>query len=463
MKKSIVCYTSKPLTNGENPIMIRLYHEKYKYIATGVSCKVSYWNPNLCRVSSKDAKYKEKNEQIEQKYEIICQRIKDCFQVYGIYDLELIADTNKTIEIQNDITPSKVLNFLEVIDLKIKNIKKYSYQKNFIQLKNALLAIYGNTIYIKELNQGWFNGMMEFLSVKTIRQQKKLIKHFLICYNWGWQNGYITNYQSLKYNPKDLAYVVKKRALIITQLSYIKMLRQNQYELYLLGVDMQRYRVHDYTYKSSDLLNALTIYMIMYALQGVAPVDLASLRIEDLKLEEMNSNDLNLYDIVNDNKQFRQQIKENTIIKYYSIADNRNKTGSEINIKVKYDILHPLIKDYMYKRDGTLKDKTDYLLNVYEKERIYTDKQRESRRSNYFSDLNKQIKDYLKENGQDFFERFSYYTARHTYLTIGYRLGIKANVMAQLAAHNEAELQTYFAGFDDITILEANDRIFNAH
>lgn len=225
---------------------------------------------------------------------------------------------------------------------------------------------------------------------------------------------------------------------------------------------MQRYRVHDYTYKSSDLLNALTIYMIMYALQGVAPVDLASLRIEDLKLEEMNSNDLNLYDIVNDNKQFRQQIKENTIIKYYSIADNRNKTGSEINIKVKYDILHPLIKDYMYKRDGTLKDKTDYLLNVYEKERIYTDKQRESRRSNYFSDLNKQIKDYLKENGQDFFERFSYYTARHTYLTIGYRLGIKANVMAQLAAHNEAELQTYFAGFDDITILEANDRIFNA-
>ena len=117
----------------------------------------------------------------------------------------------------------------------------------------------------------------------------------------------------------------------------------------------------------------------------------------------------------------------------------------------------------MYKRDGTLKDKTDYLLNVYEKERIYTDKQRESRRSNYFSDLNRQIKDYLKENGQDFFERFSYYTARHTYLTIGYRLGIKSNVMAQLAAHNEAELQTYFAGFDDMTILEANDRIFNTH
>lgn len=124
MKKSIVCYTSKPLTNGENPIMIRLYHGKYKYIATGVSCKVSYWNPNLCRVSSKDAKYKEKNEQIEQKYEIICQRIKDCFQVYGIYDLELIADTNKTIEIQNDITPFKSTKLLGSYRFKDKEHQK---------------------------------------------------------------------------------------------------------------------------------------------------------------------------------------------------------------------------------------------------------------------------------------------------------------------------------------------------
>src|SRR5688572_26383283 len=44
----VVLYTSKTLSNGEHPVMIRITKDrKPEYISTGVTCSVAGWNENL--------------------------------------------------------------------------------------------------------------------------------------------------------------------------------------------------------------------------------------------------------------------------------------------------------------------------------------------------------------------------------------------------------------------------------
>ena len=44
----VILYTSKTLSNGEHPVMLRIIKDrKPKYISTGISCSKSLWDPKL--------------------------------------------------------------------------------------------------------------------------------------------------------------------------------------------------------------------------------------------------------------------------------------------------------------------------------------------------------------------------------------------------------------------------------
>jgi hypothetical protein len=132
-----------------------------------------------------------------------------------------------------------------------------------------------------------------------------------------------------------------------------------------------------------------------------------------------------------------------------------------LKIIVNYDILHPLIEDYLYKEDGTLKNSNDYLINVFQSNKTYTDKQIHNRKNDAFVALNKTLKTYLGDFRKMDISNFNYYTARHSYLTIGNYMGISQNILAALAGHTEVALQNYLKEFEDIKILEETTKIWN--
>ena len=53
----IVLYKNKQLTNGENPIRLRVYFGKERYISLGISAKPSEWNDKTGRYSTKAPNY----------------------------------------------------------------------------------------------------------------------------------------------------------------------------------------------------------------------------------------------------------------------------------------------------------------------------------------------------------------------------------------------------------------------
>ena len=49
----IVLYKNKQLANGENPIRLRIYFGKERYISLGMSAKPSDWNDKYGRFNAK--------------------------------------------------------------------------------------------------------------------------------------------------------------------------------------------------------------------------------------------------------------------------------------------------------------------------------------------------------------------------------------------------------------------------
>jgi hypothetical protein len=308
MKTSVVLFTSKTLKSGENPVMIRIFHDgKYKHISTKVACKAKCWNSKQNRVSSTDKNYKEKNDIINAKYELLCNRIKEYYSVFNDYDINFIL-SDKPI-LKKDEQEDGITDFYDLIQLKIEEYTKYSSQLNIIQVRNTLKKIFGDKLPITDITQKWFSEFVEKLKqTKSIPQGKGIIKNFFKVYNWSVKQGYIP-YRPLNYNRNDFTYHVQKRALSISEIS-------------ILQFDWRTFhknKKENYTFDFNNTLNALSIYLIMYCMQGIAPIDLILLRIKDFELKEYETHPLDYIGVEYYSDLQSKLGTNNEIKKYYSI------------------------------------------------------------------------------------------------------------------------------------------------
>ncbi|KAA6320733.1 hypothetical protein EZS27_029534 [termite gut metagenome] len=279
MKISIVLYKGKLLSTGEYPVVINLFHTgKRKQKSTEISCKNSNWNEKQKQVRSQDKAYKEKNAIINEKLECIERRAKDYFTMFNDYDLNYIV-SDKPIITQNlntDDVETELTNFFDVIDRKIEDLPRYGSKKVILQVKKCLKQYYGDNIPINSIDQKWFNDYTSKLMEKNKPQAKKLIVRFLTCYQFGLDNGYIKKYIKLKYNKKDFEYQVEKRALNKTEFSFLKEMRNIEYELYKLGVELNNYAIYDYTYKFINLSSTKAQVYRQFLIRHSSPSSLST-------------------------------------------------------------------------------------------------------------------------------------------------------------------------------------------
>lgn len=478
MKVTVKLYKSKTLTNGENPIVIELSDKKKrKIVSTGESAKPSNWLASG-KVGSRDTMSTIKNKNIKELFDTLYNRCDECWNKLGLYDFSLICDINKPIlkeeepnYIEDDV---KFDDFYNLIDYKAQT-QKASSQKNYKQLKNYLKDAYGNSLPMNIINQRWVDVFQSKLAEnKSVQQQAKLSKYFKIVFNFGRENDLINN-RKVTINKKMTVYKVQgKKALSPIALKTLF----NHLTAVLFSHKPER----DYklTYKMNNVCNGIMVYMLDYFFQGLSPVDLANIKMGDIEIksrikEKMKNKTPN--EIVN---QFRGLSKEEFNVKMKELNDNdiryivlpnglfRKKTSSEAQLVIPITKeLEGILKFYRYKKDGTLKDKDDYLLNFLEKDKPRNQKQRLERISNCVSYLKKgMIKEFEKldiaNNIMDEFKEMSLYSMRHTYITVGLRNGINKEQLASMAGHSVDEQATYFDGYFDHQLLENNLKIYES-
>lgn len=474
MKVTVKLFKSKVLSNGENPIVVELSdRKKRKIVSTGESAKPSNWLISG-KVGSRDTRSVEKNNVIKDLYDTLYNRCDECWNKLGEYDLNLICDFKQPIVkvedkvyIEDDI---KFTDFYQLIDYKAQT-QKASSQKNYKQLKNYLISVYGDELPMKIITQRWIDFFQSKLAEnKSVQQQAKLAKYFMIVFNFGRENGLIDN-RKVNVDKKRTVYKVQgKKALTPLALQHLY--------TYLERVVFSHIPNQDYklTYNMHNACNGVMIFMLDFFFQGLAPVDLANIKIGDLEIksrlqEQLKNKTAN--EIVNHFKGLSKEEYEselNNNIKYITLPKGlfRKKTSSEAQLVIPLTkVLKKLLEYYNYKKDGTLKDKDDYLINFLSKDKPRTAKQQVERIANcvYFL-KSAMIKGFEKfgtdANFMEEFKEMSLYTMRHTFITVGLRLELNREQLANMAGHSVEEQATYFDGYFEHQLLNNNLKIYQS-
>lgn len=445
MKISITLHKSKELSNGEHPVLIRVFHDgKYKTVSTGVSTKEKYWNTKSNTVSSKDRDYKRKNKSISEKYETINDRTKQCLTEYGFLDWNLIISNRNII---SDTEKENIKTFSELVEAKIRTSFSYGYQKNFIQLRRFVLSNLGD-MPLSKLNQDFYNRFLESISNKTDAMKTKLMKHFIILCNFAYENGYIRK----KINCKQIKYYSNRveKSLTPTEFSTIISFYKKEVQSGAFNID----DIENYDY-------ALGIFILMIAFQGIAPVDISQLKVKDIEIETLNSIDYNIEEKMN-NPEYEDYYKNNnrrTIV--VNVPYHRTKTGVKVDICTDYFSIEPIINCFCRS-----KNENDYIINCLDANKSYTDKQMKSRISNWFTEqvkvLNTRLKDFCINNDLQTIKHITYYMARHTFVNTLNDMDISHNKIRKLIGHIDNTLErNYISKADKIEQAEIIASIFN--
>lgn len=426
--KITVTLTNKQLTNKEFLIAVRAFvNGKYKHYSVGVSCTKSNWNANTSSVSSRDRAYKEKNAAISAK-------LQEVTALYNnVTDVQQIETNNK----------QKELSLFDIIDLKIADCNTYSYKKNFIQLKNFLNEEY-NSLKISSIDNVFFADFIQKLrQKKSIAQQNKLVKMFNIVYKFALENSYINNYNKFKYNKQMQA--TKERYLTATELNTILTMYRDSLQYY------------NYLGEVTPKQKAVFLFILHLAFQGIAPCDMANLRVKDLEIEKIQTQETDLLQEREKYEQKRAETVEILNIKLY-----RQKTKTYVNI-ITYKKYIQEVLDYFTQN----KTQNDYLIDCLNAKKTYTEKQKEDRISNYYNKLNKSLNAYYKEiceKNNLTYKHITYYMARHTFINKLYSMQVPENTIKRLIGHKDSTLQRYYIA-DVQKIEQANiiKQIFEKH
>lgn len=426
--KITVTLTNKQLTNKEYLIAVRVFaYGKYKHYSVGVSCTKTNWNANTSSVSSKDRSYKEKNAAIAAKL----QEVTDLYN--NVTDVQ-----------QTDASPNKQeLTFFDLIDLKIADCNTYSYKKNFMQLKNFLKEEY-NTLKINDINKVWFSDFVQRVQErKNTTQQNKLVKMFNIVYRFGLENNYIKNYNKFKYNKQMQA--TKERYLTSSELNT------------MLTMYRDSLKIYNYLVEITPKQKAVFLFVLHIAFQGIAPCDMANLRIRDLEIETIQTQET---DLLQDREKYEQNRPET--LEILNIKLYRQKTKTYVNIITYKEYIKEVLEYFTQNNTGN-----DYLIDCLDAKKTYTEKQRESRISNYYNKLNNVLNDYYKEicvRNDLTYKHISYYMSRHTFINKLYSMQVPENTIKRLVGHKDSTLQRYYIA-DVQKIEQANiiAEIFKGH
>lgn len=135
IKVAPILYTSKTLSNGEHPIMIRLTHKgKRKYIGLGVNCKATLWDEINNLPSKKHPHQKELVILIKDLVNTISKKIYTAESSNTILTLEELAKS-----IDNSSSPPKqpLSIYIDQLCENLKAVGKIESSNIYRSTKNA--------------------------------------------------------------------------------------------------------------------------------------------------------------------------------------------------------------------------------------------------------------------------------------------------------------------------------------
>ena len=391
IKVEPLLYTSKTLSNGEHPIMIRFTHKgKRKYVSLGISCSANQWNKKDKSPTRKHPLYKEIQILISEK---VNEYRRD---VYSMEAAKELTDL-KSISMQISSPKSRILlsDYIDELVQELKSNQKIETANIYRSTKNAWtkflnidqwsfddidLQVLKNFESYCESSGKMPNTIFLYLrTLKTIINSAK--RNQVIWDSYDPFKGFnMAKYRNVK---------TRKRAISREELSRIEKMK----------IDKNSRKYHSRNY-----------FIFSYYAAGINFVDLAQLEWNNIEGSDL------IYE--------------------------RKKTSELIRILLRKEA-KKIIKEYQSNRTTI---QGDYIFPILDKSIHSTN----SSISNRLHKVNHQINKDLQEIGSELGIpiKITTYVARHTFATVMKYQGVATSIIGQALGHeDEKTTRVYLDSF----------------
>jgi len=268
----IVLYKNKMLANGENPIRLRVYFGKERYISLGMSAKPSEWNDKTGRYSSKAPNYESRNALLRNllaRAEELLTAIIQSGKPFSIHDFKAKFQGN-----------DKKVTVLDFLDQRVKELiteKRIGNSNKYKQLASILQQYKTGEYLFSDVDYSFLKGFESFL---LARGRKKSNVHF-----------YMRTFRAL------VNEAIRRELLDAEEYPFATQFNKNKYSFSHLKNDydpkplpmdelerLKSFPVHQYPH----LQNSYDIFIFLLRARGLNFVDLCNLTVDNLVAGRLN-------------------------------------------------------------------------------------------------------------------------------------------------------------------------------
>jgi integrase len=394
----VILYTSKTLSNGEHPIMIRIIKDrKAKYIKIGFSCSEKLWDKKKNLPNKNHPSYQEL-------ITLISKKRLDADKILLSLENEANNYSSETIQKKlkrNHTTISVLEYFQETID-GLEKKGRIGYANVFISTRNSFKTfLKKKDINFNEINLSLLLKYEESLKAKgnSLNTQFICLRTLKTLINYAQKEELLSS----DYNPfKDFSF--KKFRNIKTEKRALT--REQLQEIFKLDIK-----------EDDKLFDAKNYFLFSYYNSGMNFIDMAY-----LKWNQINKD----------------------VLQY-----TRKKTNQLFKIK----LLDPAIEILNYYKQFSHGEGNEYVFPILNSLHN-TPKSRDNRIDKVLKLVNADLKKIADKAGID--EKLTTYVARHSAATIMKRSGISQSIISESLGHtSEKTTRIYLDSFDDDTLYQA--------
>lgn len=452
-KISIKHYTSKVLSDYTSPVMISICKDgKRKYVSTGISCLPSDWDSKKNELKKSVKNAKAMNLIIRQKYNAIVSKELELIAQGYSYSIDDLINSIKTDNSNKLLLSDLLEKYISFKKSKHATIVSYQYTLSILKEYNVTHI---NDINVDVIDNIIYNSGLKDTSIRLIVDNIKALMNFAVKnklikenpikgYNGSKKMNFQTKKRALSYEEiSQIEYnYVSKYFLTKEQIDSIKSMNQEQIDS-INDKDLREY----YTNIIDGKINiysesfAVGLFLLSYNMQGLALVDLLSLKKSDFQLYNYSNKSALQDNLLN------PQSKQ-----YFRVETKRNKTGKNVTIFIPIDqfmMFCNIIFNGHFNPDSIEND--DYFFPVFNEKMDEIEIFKKKQILQVM--LNRKLKSFAKKVGIN--SDITFYTARHSFASVLNWNGINPSLIAQMMGRDVADIQVYLKQFNDNQIIES--------
>jgi site-specific recombinase XerD len=384
----VLLFTSKVLSNGESPIMIRLtIDRKSSYISIGHTCNPEYWNFDKDEPNKKHPNKKELDI-------LVLHKIQEAKKLLLSLESDDIAVTLDSFK-KRFIATNKNYSFNEYISLRIEDLIKegrVSYANSYKDLRRILSKFHVKALYFNEVNHAFLSNFEKYMNESGLKPntQGVYFRNFRAIYNHAVTNDYyITKSENpfQKFKVSQFKEKTQKRALKKEDIEKI---------------------IATQVPEGTMLYNSKFIFLFSYYCWGINFQDIALLQWSDVK---------------------------DDVLTY-----SRSKTSDPLIFR----LIPPAIAIIQYFKPFS---RSKFVFPILNEKIHVTPLSIDNRLNRYIGQVNKDLKEIAKLACLDV--KLTTYVARHTFATVLKRSGVSTSMISSMMGHEtEKVTQTYLDSFE---------------